>query len=57
MAGQVSLAEYMKSPYVIIMGKKEAMEDSVIVRHNGTRAQETVFIKDLAKYIKIHRIG
>ncbi len=57
MAGQVSLAEYMKSPYIIIMGKKEAMEDSVIVRNNSTRAQETVFIKDLAKYIKIHRIG
>lgn len=57
MAGQVSLAEYMKSPYVIIMGKKEAMEDSVIVRHNATRAQETVFIKDLAAYIKKHRIA
>ena len=57
MAGQVSLAEYMKSPYIIIMGKKEAMEDSVIVRNNSTRAQETVFIKDLAKHIKRHRIG
>ena len=57
MAGQVSLAEYMKSPYIIIMGKKEAMEDSVIVRNNSTRAQETVFIKELAKYIKRHRIG
>ena len=57
MAGQVSLAEHLKTPYVIIMGKKEAMEDSVIVRNNSTRAQETVFIKDLAKHIRRHRIG
>ena len=57
MAGQVSLSEYMKTTYVIIMGKKEAMEDSVIIRHTGTRAQETVFITDLAKHIKRHRIA
>jgi len=57
MAGQVSLAEHLKSPWIIIMGKREAMEDSVIVRNNSTRAQETIFIKDLAKHIKRHRIG
>ncbi len=57
MAGQVSLAEHLKSPWIIIMGKKEAMEDSVIVRNNATRAQETIFIKDLARHIKKHRIA
>ena len=57
MAGQVSYAERLNTPYVIIMGKKEAMENSVIIRNNSTRAQETILIKDLAKHIKKHRIA
>jgi histidyl-tRNA synthetase len=57
MAGQVSFSERSESTYVIIMGKREAMEDSVIVRNNATRVQETVPIKDLAKHLKKHRIG
>ena len=57
MSGQVSFAERGDVPYVIIMGKKEAMEDSVIVRNNSSRSQETVLVKDLAKHLKKHRIG
>ena len=57
MSGQVSFSERSDATYVIIMGKREAMEDSVIVRNNSTRVQETVPIKDLAKHLKKHRIG
>lgn len=52
LGAQVSIAERMRMPYTIIMGKKEAVEKSVIVRHNDTRSQETVLISDLAAYMK-----
>lgn len=34
------------------MGKKEAVEKSVIVRHTDTHAQDTVPLDQLAKYMK-----
>lgn len=49
---QLSVAENMKIPYTIIMGQKEALEDTVIVRDMNDRAQETVKIADLPKYLK-----
>lgn len=49
---QFALVEKSKVPYVIIMGKKESLENSVMVRENSTRIQETVSIKDLPSYIK-----
>lgn len=56
MAGQVGMAEKMQAPIVIIMGKKEAMENSVIVRETSTRSQETVLVKDVAARLKKYRI-
>ncbi len=50
--GQLSGAEYMKATHVLIMGQKEAMEDSMVVRDIISRKQETVSLKDLAKYLK-----
>lgn len=52
MAGQVIFSEKMKCDYFLIMGKKESMEESVIVRDGITRAQDTVLIKDIASRIK-----
>lgn len=49
---QMGTAENMKVPYVLIIGQKEALENSVVVRDMSTRVQETVLIKDLAHYIK-----
>ena len=49
---QFALVEKSKVPYVIIMGKKESLENSVMVRENSTRTQKTVLIKDLAEYLK-----
>ncbi len=50
--GQLSGAEYMKATHVLIMGQKEAMEDSMVVRDIVSRKQETVNLKDLPKYLK-----
>ena len=38
--------------YSIIMGKKEAVEKSVIVRNTDTHSQETVSLSDLPSYMK-----
>lgn len=52
LATQLATAENLKIPFSLIMGQKEAMEESVIVRNNSTRAQETVKISGLAQYLK-----
>lgn len=52
LTAQLSTAEHMRVPYVIIMGQKEAMEHSVIVRNMNTRSQETLPIKELSTYLK-----
>ncbi len=49
---QFSLVEKSRVPYVIIMGKKEFLENSAMVRDNATRIQETVPIENLAEYIQ-----
>ena len=50
--GQMSLANQVKLPYIIIMGQKEALEDCVVVRNTSTYSQETISIKNLPKYVK-----
>ncbi len=49
---QISVAESMKIPYVIIMGAREALDDAVIVRNMETRKQETVKISELPKFLE-----
>lgn len=55
LGGQLTLAESLGLPYTIIMGHKEAVEESVIVRHTDTRSQETVPLAELARYAKLIR--
>ncbi len=50
--GQLSGAEYMKATHVLIMGQKEAMENSMVVRDIVSRKQETVSLDDLPKFLK-----
>ncbi len=52
LGAQVSVAEKMKIPWHLIMGKKEAIEHSIIVRDMETRSQETVPLNTLADYLK-----
>jgi histidyl-tRNA synthetase len=49
---QLSTAERLAIPYVIIFGQKEALEGTVLVREMENRSQESVKIEDLAEYIK-----
>ena len=52
LSSQLAIAEELKIPYTIIMGQKEAMENSVIVRSMATRSQETVPWEKLPEYLK-----
>jgi histidyl-tRNA synthetase len=49
---QLQQAEKMEIPYILIMGQKEAMENSIVVRNFATRCQETVFLNELIPYLK-----
>lgn len=52
LGAQVSVVEKHHIPYALIMGKKEAVEKTVIVRNNDTHAQEIVNIDELSSYMK-----
>ncbi len=50
--GQLNGAEYMKSSHVLIMGQKEAIENSMVVRNILNREQETVSLENLVEFLK-----
>jgi len=50
--GQLSGAEYMKATHVLIMGQKEAIENTVVVRNINNREQETVLLDELCDFLK-----
>jgi len=52
LGSQLAQAEKQNIPYAIIFGQKEAIDDTVIVRDMNTRSQDTVAVKELAKYLK-----
>lgn len=52
LATQLGIAEKMGVPYVIILGQKEALEGTVIIRNMDTRSQDTVPVARLAEYIR-----
>ncbi len=52
LGAQVSAVEKYHIPYALIMGKKEAIEKSVIVRNVETHAQDIILIKDLPKHMR-----
>lgn len=49
---QLAMAERLQIPWVIILGQKEVLENTVIVRNMNDRSQKTVSIEKLADYIK-----
>ncbi|MBL7045081.1 MAG: hypothetical protein ISR98_00565 [Parcubacteria group bacterium] len=49
---QLSFAQYLKVPYAIIMGHREALDGTVIVRDMNTQFQHTVLVDDLSQYLK-----
>lgn len=51
-SAQLLVAERLKVPYTIILGQREALDNTVIIRNMETRSQETIKIADLMNYIK-----
>lgn len=52
LGGQIALAEKLKVPYALIIGKKESMENTVMVRDMNTRSQEIISNENLPDYLK-----
>jgi histidyl-tRNA synthetase len=52
LGAQVSTVEKYHTPYVIVMGKKEAMDKTAIVRRTDTYSQDVVLLSDLPSYMK-----
>lgn len=49
---QLQAAEKLAVPYILLVGQKEAIENSVTVRHVETRIQETIPVDALIEYLK-----
>ena len=52
LAGQMNTVEKLKMPYLIIMGHKEALEGTVMIRNMEDRSQETISLNDLLPHLK-----
>ena len=48
---QIAKAKRLKTPYVLIMGQKEAIENSVLVRDTQSHSQISVKIDNLVEYL------
>lgn len=51
-AVQLSNAESLRVPYLLIIGQKEALDSTVTIRNVTTRAQDTVSTVELPQYLK-----
>ena len=50
-SSQLGLADTLKLPYVLIMGQKEAHENTIAVRDNSTRSQKTIFFDEIPSHL------
>lgn len=49
---QLSSAESLRLSHLIIMGQKEALDNTVVIRNMETRAQDTVSCSELSSYLQ-----
>ena len=54
---QITLARSLATPYILIMGHKEASEGTILVREVSTNSQEAVSLSELPQYLKRHRLA
>ena len=52
LGAQMPEAESIKTSHILIMGLKEALENSVVVRDVITRSQESICLSELGVYLK-----
>ena len=53
---QMNIARQRAVPYILIMGHKEAVEGTILVREVATNSQEAVPLSELTNYLKRHHI-
>lgn len=54
---QMLAAKKAATPYILIMGHKEAMENTVLIREVATNSQEAIPLSHLTSYLRRHRVG
>ena len=54
---QMTAARRYASPYILIMGHKEAVEGTIIVREVATNSQDAISLPELPNYLKRRRIA
>jgi histidyl-tRNA synthetase len=54
---QMQKAKELAVPYILIMGYKEAMENTILVREVATNSQDAVPVDELANYLRRRRMG
>ncbi len=52
LSSQIGIAESSEAPYILLIGQKEALENSVLIRNTANRGQNLVPIPELALKIK-----
>jgi histidyl-tRNA synthetase len=53
---QLAYARHLGVPYAIIMGHREAIDDTVIVRNMDTQFQSTIPVENLSEYLREMKI-
>jgi len=54
---QMLQARSLATPYILIMGHKEAMEGTILVREVATNSQDAIPLPELPNFLKRHRVG
>ncbi len=54
---QMMAARELATPYVLIMGHKEALEGTILVREVATNSQDAVPLANLPSYLRRRRVG
>lgn len=54
---QMAAAGRLATPYILIMGHKEAMEGTILVREVATNSQDAVPLPELTSYLRRRRVG
>ena len=56
MGEQMAVARRFSVPFILIMGHKEAMEGTVLVRDVATNSQDAVLLPELPHYLRRHHL-
>ncbi len=54
---QIATARELATPFILIMGHKEAVEGTILVRDVSTNSQEAIPLTDLPNYLKKRRLS